>query len=228
MQTSISKYFGKKAETCNAASSAAGKYSNEVGTLDDSRASGRKRPTEDIIDLTDSTSHHDAKKPSTSIEPSAMVREGDLRTESVVEETAASWDSKITSNPDRRARFMRVLHDVYDVAHAASEAEDHGDAAEGAANGIDKAVAKLTPLEQQVKQLKQQYPDCLLMVECGYRTRFFGKDAANAAAVLGIYAHKERNYLVASVPTYRTIVHCKRLVAAGHKVSGLLLFALTY
>lgn len=42
-----------------------------------------------------------------------------------------------------------------------------------------------TPLEQQVIQLKQQHPDALLAVECGYKYRFFGEDAeVRAASVL--------------------------------------------
>ena len=32
-----------------------------------------------------------------------------------------------------------------------------------------KENKKLTPLEQQVKDLKSKHPDTLLMVECGYR-----------------------------------------------------------
>ena len=47
-----------------------------------------------------------------------------------------------------------------------------------------KAMKKLTPLEQQVKALKDKHPDTLLMVECGYRYRFFGKDAEKAAKIL--------------------------------------------
>ncbi|KAJ1273530.1 hypothetical protein BS78_06G288000 [Paspalum vaginatum] len=75
-----------------------------------------------------------------------------------------------------------------------------------------------TPLEQQVVDLKARHPDVLLMVEVGYRFRFFGEDAAVAAAVLGIVAHPDRSFLTASVPTYRLGFHVRRLVAAGHKV----------
>ncbi|KAK8487123.1 hypothetical protein V6N13_046574 [Hibiscus sabdariffa] len=77
---------------------------------------------------------------------------------------------------------------------------------------------KYTPLEQQVVDLKNKYPDVLLMVEVGYRFRFFGKDAEIAADVLGIYAHVDRNFLTASVPTFRLNVHVRRLVSAGYKV----------
>ncbi|XP_052203955.1 DNA mismatch repair protein MSH3 isoform X2 [Diospyros lotus] len=77
---------------------------------------------------------------------------------------------------------------------------------------------KYTPLEQQVVELKAKYPDVLLMVEVGYKYRFFGKDAENAARVLGIYAHVDHNFLTASVPTFRLNVHVRRLVSAGYKV----------
>ena len=36
---------------------------------------------------------------------------------------------------------------------------------------------KYTPLEQQVLDVRGQYPDALLFVECGYKYRFFGEDA---------------------------------------------------
>ncbi|XP_061369548.1 DNA mismatch repair protein MSH3 isoform X2 [Gastrolobium bilobum] len=77
---------------------------------------------------------------------------------------------------------------------------------------------KYTPLEQQVLELKAKYPDVLLMVEVGYRYRFFGQDAENAARVLGIYAHMDHNFLTASIPTFRLNVHVRRLVSAGYKV----------
>ncbi|XP_075647562.1 DNA mismatch repair protein MSH3 [Castanea sativa] len=77
---------------------------------------------------------------------------------------------------------------------------------------------KYTPLEQQVVDLKNRYPDVLLMVEVGYKYRFFGQDAEIAARVLGIYAHLDRNFMTASVPTFRLNVHVRRLVSAGYKV----------
>jgi hypothetical protein len=82
----------------------------------------------------------------------------------------------------------------------------------------NKSKVKFTPLEQQVVDIRKVYSNCILMVECGYRMRFFGTDASIAAKVLGIYAHIDHNFNVASIPTYRTIVHCRRLVAAGYKV----------
>lgn len=58
----------------------------------------------------------------------------------------------------------------------------------------------------------------LLMVEVGYKYRFFGNDAETAARVLGIFAYYNHNFLSASVPTFRLHVHVRRLVEAGYKV----------
>ncbi|GBG59427.1 hypothetical protein CBR_g38452 [Chara braunii] len=83
-------------------------------------------------------------------------------------------------------------------------------------NGI--GAPKYTPLEQQVLELRSQYPDVLLMVEVGYKYRFFGEDAETAARVLGIYSHVDHNFVTASIPTFRLHVHVRRLVEAGYKV----------
>ncbi|KAF8077502.1 hypothetical protein N665_1032s0013 [Sinapis alba] len=77
---------------------------------------------------------------------------------------------------------------------------------------------KYTPLEQQVVELKSKHPGVILMVEVGYRYRFFGEDAEVAARVLGIYAHMDHSFMTASVPTFRLNVHVRRLVNAGCKV----------
>lgn len=66
--------------------------------------------------------------------------------------------------------------------------------------------------------LKEKYPDVLLMVEVGYKYRFFGEDAEIAARVLGIYVHMDHNFMTASVPTFRLNVHVRRLVNSGYKV----------
>lgn len=67
-------------------------------------------------------------------------------------------------------------------------------------------------------ELKIKHPDVLLMVEVGYRFRFFGEDAEIAAKILGIYAHMDHNFVTASVPTFRLNFHVRRLVSAGYKV----------
>ncbi len=49
--------------------------------------------------------------------------------------------------------------------------------------GATAGRVKLTPMEQQVVDLKEKHPGVLLLVECGYRYRFFGEDALAAAKV---------------------------------------------
>ena len=94
-----------------------------------------------------------------------------------------------------------------------------------------KTVNKLTPMEKQVINIKTTNMDTLLVVEVGYKFRFFGEDARIAAKELGIVcipgkyrydehpteAHLDR-FASASIPVHRLHVHVKRLVAAGHKV----------
>ncbi|XP_063175727.1 DNA mismatch repair protein Msh3 isoform X2 [Chroicocephalus ridibundus] len=75
-----------------------------------------------------------------------------------------------------------------------------------------------TPLELQFIELKKQYKDAVLCVECGYKYRFFGDDAEIAAKELNIYCHQDHNFMTASIPTHRLFVHVRRLVAKGYKV----------
>ena len=94
-----------------------------------------------------------------------------------------------------------------------------------------KSASKLTPMEKQVIDIKRVNMSTLLVVEVGYKFRFFGEDARIAAKELGIVcipgkyrydehpseAHLDR-FASASIPVHRLHVHVKRLVAAGHKV----------
>ncbi|KAG0168324.1 Mismatch repair protein msh3 [Apophysomyces sp. BC1015] len=75
-----------------------------------------------------------------------------------------------------------------------------------------------SPLELQVLELKEKYPGVLLVIEVGYKFRFFGEDAKIASRVLHIAHFIDRNFYVASVPFHRLSIHVRRLVHAGHKV----------
>ncbi|KAI8103790.1 hypothetical protein M9435_006317 [Picochlorum sp. BPE23] len=75
-----------------------------------------------------------------------------------------------------------------------------------------------TPLEKQVLDLQKQYPGCVLAIECGYKYRFFGKDAEIVSKVLKIFSYPDRNFLTASVPTGRIDFHVRRLVSTGYRV----------
>ncbi|KAL2157037.1 hypothetical protein VTH06DRAFT_7941 [Thermothelomyces fergusii] len=94
-----------------------------------------------------------------------------------------------------------------------------------------KAAGKLTPMEIQFLDIKRKHMDTVLVVEVGYKFRFFGEDARIAAKELSIVcipgkfrydehpseAHLDR-FASASIPVHRLNVHVKRLVAAGYKV----------
>ncbi|NXA04565.1 MSH3 protein, partial [Sapayoa aenigma] len=79
-----------------------------------------------------------------------------------------------------------------------------------------------TPLELQFIEMKKQFKDAVLCVECGYKYRFFGEDAEIAAKELNIYCHLDHNFMTASIPSHRLFVHVRRLVAKGHKVVGVI------
>ncbi|KAI4160812.1 MAG: hypothetical protein LQ342_005427 [Letrouitia transgressa] len=94
-----------------------------------------------------------------------------------------------------------------------------------------KGNSKLTPMEKQFLEIKRSHMDTLLIVEVGYKFKFFGEDARTAAKELSIVcipgkfrydehpseAHLDR-FASASIPVHRLHVHVKRLVGAGHKV----------
>ncbi|OAX84519.1 DNA mismatch repair protein MSH3 [Emergomyces africanus] len=101
----------------------------------------------------------------------------------------------------------------------------------GRGGGKKPTAGKLTPMERQIIDIKKKHMDTVLVVEVGYKFRFFGEDARIAAKELSIVcipgkfrfdehpseAHLTR-FASASIPVHRLHVHVKRLVAAGYKV----------
>lgn len=65
---------------------------------------------------------------------------------------------------------------------------------------VKKGGNKLTPLEKQVIEIKRKHMDTILVVEVGYKFRFFGEDARAAAKELSIvcipgkFRYDERTY----------------------------------
>ena len=66
-------------------------------------------------------------------------------------------------------------------------------------------TGKLTPMEIQVLDIKRKHLDTLLIVEVGYKFKFFGEDARTAAKELGIvcipgkFRYDERKLLLESL-----------------------------
>ncbi|KAF5850199.1 hypothetical protein GGP41_002473 [Bipolaris sorokiniana] len=94
-----------------------------------------------------------------------------------------------------------------------------------------KKASKLTPMEIQYLDIKRKHLDTVIVMEVGYKYKFFGEDARIASKELGIVcipgkfrydehpseAHLDK-FASASFPTHRLQVHVKRLVQANHKV----------
>jgi DNA mismatch repair protein MSH3 len=94
-----------------------------------------------------------------------------------------------------------------------------------------KTTTKLTPMELQYLDIKRKHLDTVIVMEVGYKFKFFGEDARTASKELGIVcipgkfrydehpseAHHDR-FASASFPVHRLQVHVKRLVKANHKV----------
>ncbi|KAK9773926.1 putative DNA mismatch repair protein [Seiridium cardinale] len=138
--------------------------------------------------------------------------------------------------PDSMAQLKRRNHQI-DEETPAADGEDADDVEDDEppppTKGKKKGAktGKLTPMEIQFLDIKRKNMDTLLIMEVGYKFRFFGEDARMAAKELSIVcipgkfrydehpseAHLDR-FASASIPVHRLPVHVKRLVAAGHKV----------
>ncbi|KAH9324117.1 hypothetical protein KI387_004295, partial [Taxus chinensis] len=121
------------------------------------------------------------------------------------------------NNSIRFPAFDATLHKKF-VKKLLARVDENGILQESTYGRPTTGKDKYTPLEEQVVELKAKYKDVLLMIEVGYKYRFFGDDAEVAARVLGIFAHYDHNFLTASIPTFRLHFHVRRLVEAGLKV----------
>lgn len=86
---------------------------------------------------------------------------------------------------------------------------------------------RLTPLEQQFKQLKMSHNDKVLAVQVGYKFKFFGDDAVIASHILNIMLIPGRiklddethdRFAYCLIPDSRLHVHLQRLLNNGLKV----------
>eukprot|EP01064_Diplonema_japonicum_P000504 TRINITY_DN10327_c0_g1_i1.p1 TRINITY_DN10327_c0_g1~~TRINITY_DN10327_c0_g1_i1.p1 ORF type:complete len:978 (+),score=219.90 TRINITY_DN10327_c0_g1_i1:41-2935(+) len=82
-----------------------------------------------------------------------------------------------------------------------------------------------TALEIQFMEQKVLYPDTLVAVECGYKYKFFGRDAQIAGEILGFYINPNEKaggtYCSCSFPVQRLEVNTRRLINNGYRVAHL-------
>lgn len=85
-----------------------------------------------------------------------------------------------------------------------------------------KSSGKLTPLEQQVLELRRDHPDKMMVIQVGYKYKLFGEDARAAAKALDIMFiardDKEGQFSYCSFPDVRLHINLKRLLVHGHKI----------
>lgn len=126
----------------------------------------------------------------------------------VVVSTKASEKQKSRQKPARKCTKLKKPAAVVLASPGGTVDDDE----------VEDTAKSYTPLEKQVMAIKEKHPNTLLMVECGYRFRFFGEDAEIAAKELRITCSQSHNFMTASVPSHRVHVHLERLVRNGHKV----------
>lgn len=99
---------------------------------------------------------------------------------------------KKLGHPDSMAMIRRRNFQVEDETAAQEEDEDAEDAEEDEASRPKTTkkkgakTGKLTPMEIQFLDIKRKHLDTVLIVEVGYKFRFFGEDARIAAKELSI------------------------------------------
>ncbi|TVY27395.1 DNA mismatch repair protein [Lachnellula hyalina] len=154
--------------------------------------------------------------------------EDDQATKAKKEELHKKFVKKL-GHPDSLKRRYQVPEETADAEGDEDEEDEMPAPAKTKKKGAK--TGKLTPLELQVLDIKRKHMDTLLIVEVGYKFKFFGEDARDAAKVLSIVcipgkfrydehpseAHLDR-FASASIPTHRLSVHARRLVQAGHKI----------
>ncbi|KAI2636112.1 muts domain V-domain-containing protein [Xylaria nigripes] len=134
--------------------------------------------------------------------------------------------------PESMAQMKRHDYQIDENESPAPEDDEEEETPQPAKNKKKGSkTGKLTPMEIQYLEIKRNHMDTVLIVEVGYKFKFFGEDARVAAKELSIVcipgkfrydehpseAHLDR-FASASIPVHRLSVHAKRLVAAGHKV----------
>jgi DNA mismatch repair protein MSH3 len=80
-----------------------------------------------------------------------------------------------------------------------------------------KGGSKLTPMEKQVIEIKRKHMDTVLVVEVGYKFRFFGEDARIAAKELSIVCIPGKMRFDERMPPGIPILRCARVLIRLHR-----------
>ena len=90
--------------------------------------------------------------------------------------------------------------------------------------GLTGIVGPIAPLRRQYLQVKQRFPDAILLFRLGDFYETFERDAEIAADVLDIVLTSREmgkgvRVALAGIPHHSAEGHIARLIAAGHKVA---------
>jgi len=140
---------------------------------------------------------------SAAVESIPEEEEEDQATKAKKEELHKKFVKKL-GHPDSLKRRYQIPEDT-----AVAEGDEDDDAEDETPPTKTKKkgakTGKLTPLELQILDIKRKHMDTLLIVEVGYKFKFFGEDARTAAKSLSIvcipgkFRYDERKSLLSAV-----------------------------
>lgn len=128
----------------------------------------------------------------------------------VIDDDDENVDGETTPN-----RFGRFAAGTSSTRRESTSSKSKGKAK---APDVGDSGQTYTPLEKQILELKAAHPGVLLIIEVGYKLKFYGEDARIASKELNVMCFPDRNFLTAMIPVHRLHIHVKRLIQAGHKV----------
>ncbi|KAJ7109234.1 muts domain V-domain-containing protein [Mycena epipterygia] len=124
----------------------------------------------------------------------------------------------VSDSDTDRDRAFEELSELFSSKSGKGKGKNKGVRKPKPVEEIGPSGEPFTPLEKQVIRLKKDNPSALLMIEVGYKYKFFGDDAKVAAKELGMVCFTDKNFLVASIPSHRRDIHLKKLLSQNYKV----------
>ncbi|XP_054715285.1 DNA mismatch repair protein Msh3-like [Uloborus diversus] len=118
--------------------------------------------------------------------------------------------SKVSSCSEKTSSRAVILHNYREINCENNSDTNH--------QKLDSKKEKYTPLEEQYLKIKNQYPDAVLLIECGYRYKLFGEDAEVASKHLNMPVYKKYNLKHTVINSGCINSYIKRLVLKGFKV----------
>ncbi|SCU92776.1 LAFA_0F12794g1_1 [Lachancea sp. 'fantastica'] len=227
-QPSISRFFKSNSKLSSSSNGSKGAQNDQISS---------EKPESDesnqaVVDLTKPPAY----RPEVSM--NLMASRSALGEYSFLRRKNANDTSKSESLPARNSdAFSKKVSDALlkrsaGAIETPSETENTDGGSHGPPPEKKPKFGKLTPLDQQVKDLKLQHMDKVLAIRVGYKYKFFAMDAVMVSKILQIMLIKgkltlddsnpqDRHYkqlAYCSIPDNRLQVHLQRLLHHNLKV----------